>query len=66
MLTTQKKMGQLQCGGNSEGFGDTVKKVTTIIGIPTCEGCEARRIWLNKMFPYVKEYQSEEVKHELE
>jgi|TARA_Y100000310_G_C20323051_1_gene641688 hypothetical protein len=36
----------------SRGIGDTVKKVTNAVGIPTCNKCEERRKKLNRMFPY--------------
>lgn len=44
----------------STGLGDTVEKVTTATGIkkvvekvfPDC-GCQQRKEWLNKTFPYV-------------
>lgn len=46
----------------SKGFGDTVEKFTTYTGIKTVTkavlgtacGCEERKEWLNKKFPYKK------------
>lgn len=38
----------------SSGLGDTIKKITNAIGIETCDDCEKRRIFLNKLFPYTK------------
>ena len=47
-------------GAKSRGLGDTVEKVTKATGIkkavekvfPDC-GCQKRKEWLNKTFPYV-------------
>lgn len=36
------------------GVGDTVKRVTSAIGIKPCGGCQKRAEVLNKMFPYKK------------
>jgi|GEM_PF-2517314 len=36
----------------SKGLGDTVAKVTTVLGIPPCPGCTKRQKWLNRVFPY--------------
>ena len=38
----------------SEGFGDTVKKITSTFGIHPCEGCERRRKKFNKAIKYKK------------
>lgn len=38
----------------SQGFGDTVKKITDKMGIQQCGGCKKRQEWLNKYFPYKK------------
>jgi hypothetical protein len=34
------------------GFGDTVYRITSAIGIPHCGGCEQRRETLNRWIPY--------------
>lgn len=34
------------------GLGDTIKRITNAIGIPTCGGCEQRRQLLNQLIPY--------------
>jgi peroxiredoxin len=42
-------------GGNdrpSQGLGDTIKRLTSAMGIKTCAGCERRRQFLNRAFPY--------------
>jgi hypothetical protein len=38
----------------SEGFGDTVKKITSTFGIHPCEGCERRRKKFNEAIKYRK------------
>lgn len=36
----------------SRGLGDSVAKLTKAFGVQPCGGCQQRREWLNKMFPY--------------
>lgn len=36
----------------SRGFGDTIAKITTAIGIKPCGGCKGRQKTLNKLIPY--------------
>tara|TARA_B110000495_G_C23018961_1_gene604103 strand:- start:1350 stop:1577 length:228 start_codon:yes stop_codon:yes gene_type:complete len=36
----------------SKGLGDTIKKVTSAVGIKQCGSCKKRQATLNKMFPY--------------
>ena len=36
----------------SKGLGDTVKKITAIMGIRQCEPCKRRQQKLNRLFPY--------------
>lgn len=38
----------------SEGFGDTVAKITKSFGIEPCEGCERRRKAFNRAISYRK------------
>jgi len=38
----------------SEGIGDTVKKITTTLGIESCEACEERRKRWNDKVAYKK------------
>jgi len=38
----------------SEGLGDTIKKMTSALGIKPCEGCKKRADKLNQRFPYNK------------
>ena len=40
----------------SEGLGDTIKKVTNKLGIKQCGGCKNRQQKLNRLFPYKKEH----------
>ena len=35
--------------GPSRGLGDSVKKVTSALGIPQCDGCKKRQRGLNKL-----------------
>lgn len=35
-----------------KGLGDTVKRVTEVIGIPQCEPCKERQERLNELIPY--------------
>ena len=34
------------------GFGDTIKRITTWLGITQCTKCKERQQILNKLFPY--------------
>jgi len=43
----------------SKGLGDTIKKITGFLGIPTCQECQERADWLNEKFPYAKETPTE-------
>jgi hypothetical protein len=36
----------------SRGLGDTIAKITTAVGIKPCGGCNRRKEWLNRVFPY--------------
>jgi hypothetical protein len=36
----------------SEGLGDTVKKITSAMGIKQCGPCKRRQQKLNRLFPY--------------
>lgn len=36
----------------SRGFGDTIARMTTAVGITPCGGCKKRQAKLNKLFPY--------------
>lgn len=36
----------------STGLGDTIKDITTFLGITSCEGCKSRNATLNRLFPY--------------
>lgn len=36
----------------SRGLGDTIAKVTRLVGIEPCHGCKERQIRLNELFPY--------------
>gem|GEM_PF-3352779 len=36
----------------SRGLGDTIAKVTKVVGIKPCGGCRKRQKKLNEMFPY--------------
>ena len=40
--------------GKSLGLGDTVARLTHALGIPHCCGCEKRRQWLNRIWPYAR------------
>lgn len=36
----------------AKGLGDTIKQITTWLGITQCEKCKERQVLLNKIFPY--------------
>ncbi len=36
----------------SKGLGDTIKKLTDIIGVKQCNSCKKRQKKLNNIFPY--------------
>jgi hypothetical protein len=36
----------------SQGLGDSIKKVTSALGIKQCSGCKKRQEKLNRLFPY--------------
>jgi len=38
----------------SKGLGDTIKSITSALGIEPCESCNKRAEKLNKWFPYLK------------
>ena len=40
---------------SSKGFGDTIAKMTSKVGIKPCGGCQKRKELLNKMLPYKTE-----------
>ena len=57
--TSPKKYGgfrggdvELNKNNQSQGLGDTIKKITSKFGIKPCEGCEKRANKLNDKFPY--------------
>lgn len=37
----------------SFGLGDTIEKITSVLGIKKCEACEQKRKKLNKFFPWL-------------
>lgn len=39
---------------HSRGFGDTIAKITSAVGIKPCGGCKERQEKLNKLIPYKK------------
>lgn len=39
----------------SRGLGDTVAKVTKMVGIKPCGGCQKRQEKLNKLLPYKRD-----------
>ncbi len=43
---------QTEKAKKSRGLGDTIKKVTNVLGIKQCGACKKRQAALNKMFPY--------------
>ena len=43
---------QIEKAKKSRGLGDTIKKVTNVLGIKQCGACKKRQAALNKMFPY--------------
>lgn len=46
----------------SSGLGDTIKKITSAIGIQTCGKCEERRKKLNKLFPWLNSKDMDKLK----
>jgi hypothetical protein len=36
----------------SKGLGDTIKKITSKMGVKQCGGCKRRQQKLNRLFPY--------------
>lgn len=34
------------------GLGDSIAAFASRFGIPHCNGCEERRVWLNEVIPY--------------
>ena len=36
----------------SAGFGDTIAKITSKMGIKPCPSCKKRQQWANRIFPY--------------
>jgi len=36
------------------GLGDTIKRITSTLGISQCDGCKRRQEMLNRKFPYRK------------
>lgn len=43
---------QTEKAKKSRGLGDTIKKVTNVLGIKQCGACKKRQAKLNAMFPY--------------
>jgi hypothetical protein len=43
---------QIEKAKKSRGLGDTIKKVTNVLGIKQCGACKKRQAKLNEMFPY--------------
>ena len=39
-------------GKKSRGLGDSIKKVTSALGIKQCGACKKRQKKLNRLFPY--------------
>lgn len=37
---------------SAQGLGDVIKRVTSALGFPPCDGCERRADALNRMFPF--------------
>lgn len=52
--TCQNTQCQFGEGGGSRGFGDTVAKFTSALGVKPCAGCKQRQDWLNRWLPYSK------------
>ena len=62
-----KKIEQLKEDlSNAEGLGDSIKALTKLLNITTCEDCEARRIKFNKMFPFNRRAERELTEEEVE
>lgn len=36
----------------NKGLGDTIKSITTWLGITQCKSCKERQVILNRLFPY--------------
>ena len=49
MFATKRLADQTQ---RSRGFGDSIAKLTKLLGVEPCGGCEQRRQTLNRLFPY--------------
>ncbi len=47
-------MSNVKVKKESVGLGDTISKVTSLLGVTPCENCKKRADVLNKMFPYLK------------
>lgn len=43
-----------------DGLGDVIAAGTKALGITPCDGCEARRKWLNEVFPFRRAQKVEE------
>lgn len=54
MQTIREYIGKVQAVTQepSKGLGDTVAKVTRVMGVTPCTPCQKRREMLNKMVPY--------------
>jgi len=48
----RSKPPKLIVNGQSRGLGDTIAKVTKLLGIKPCDGCKKRQELLNKLVPY--------------
>ncbi len=44
----------------SQGLGDTIKKVTDALKIPQCGACKRRQQKLNRLFPYKEKPKNKE------
>jgi hypothetical protein len=54
---SQEYLDKYLCGSwdaskKSRGFGDTVAKITSSVGVRPCGGCKKRQAKLNKLVPY--------------
>lgn len=48
------KAGESEVDLPSAGLGDTIKKITNVLGIEQCDGCKSRQKQYNKIFPWLK------------
>ena len=43
----------------SKGLGDTIAKITSLVGVKPCGGCKERQKKLNRLFPYEEKGKTE-------